>query len=60
MPYVADASACSATRGGWHYDVDPMRGRPTQLILCQETCRVINQVQGASIDRRIGCQTVPL
>lgn len=60
VPYVGGAAACSATRGGWHYDVDPTRGRPTQVILCPETCRVINQVQGASIDLRIGCQTVPL
>lgn len=60
VPYVRGADQCSATRGGWHYDVDPTRATPTQVILCPETCRVINQVQGAAIDLRIGCQTVPL
>lgn len=60
VPYVRGVEQCSADRGGWHYDVDPTRATPTQVILCPETCRVINQVQGAVIDLRIGCQTVPL
>ena len=60
VPYVGGAERCNAERGGWHYDTDPRRATPTQILLCPETCRVINQVMGARMDLRIGCQTIPL
>jgi hypothetical protein len=60
VPYVSSPDRCSESRGGWHYDVDPRRATPTRITLCAETCRVINQVSGAQVDIRVGCQTVPL
>jgi hypothetical protein len=53
LPYVGDASGCG--NGGWHYDVDPSQGTPSQIITCPETCALFEE--GGDIAIRVGCDT---
>jgi hypothetical protein len=53
--YVRDASRCPAS-GGWYYDVDPARGVPTQVLVCESTCGAIKSAANARVDIRYGCE----
>jgi hypothetical protein len=55
--YVRDPARCDATRGGWHYDVDPAQGTPTRVILCDASCRQWKGDAGNRVAIRFGCQT---
>ncbi len=57
--YVASASACDATTGGWYYDVLPSKGTPTQIIACPTTCSTFQAATDqASVGIALGCMTV--
>jgi hypothetical protein len=58
VPYVGSADRCDKDRGGWHYDVDPASGTPTQILLCEATCRRTKATVGLSVGLRFGCQTI--
>lgn len=58
IPYVGEAARCHASRGGWHYDVDPATGAPTRIITCPATCTRIKSLPDAKVDLRFGCKTV--
>jgi hypothetical protein len=59
LPYVKSAANCGA-QGGWYYDVDPASGgKPTKIIVCQNTCDTLKAAgQGSKVDVVQGCQTV--
>ena len=57
--YVASASACDPTTGGWYYDVLPKDGTPTKIIACPTTCSTFQAATDqASVGIALGCQTV--
>jgi hypothetical protein len=60
VPYVGSADRCDPDRGGWHYEIDPATGTPTQVLLCEATCRKTKVTVGLSIDLRFGCQTITI
>lgn len=57
LPYVGDASKCTAT-GGWYYDVDPMVGTPKKILMCPATCTSFKATTGQKIDIEVGCKTI--
>ena len=54
LGHVANASACTASAGGWYYD-NPTA--PTQIILCDSSCGAINAGSGATVEVLLGCAT---
>ncbi len=57
LRYVVSSDRCDPARGGWYYDVDPLGGRPTQVLLCPATCTRVKDTAGVSVQLRFGCQT---
>jgi hypothetical protein len=55
--YVPDAQACSATDGGWYYDVDPTKGMPTKILLCPTSCTAVTTQTGVKVDIKLNCAT---
>lgn len=55
---VASASACSATKGGWYYDVLPTQGTPTSVKVCPATCDRFRADPRGRVDLIVGCKTV--
>ncbi|HMF43941.1 MAG TPA: hypothetical protein VKQ32_24880 [Polyangia bacterium] len=56
---VKDRASCSATKGGWYYDVDPSTGATPQTIsICDTSCAQMKADPGGRIDILLGCQTV--
>lgn len=55
--YTATADRCDPMRGGWYYDVEPSKGTPTRIFVCEATCRQLKQQTDAAVDLRFGCQT---
>ena len=49
---VAEATACSATTGGWYYDSTTA---PTMIVLCPATCTPLMNTAGSSLQVLIGC-----
>jgi hypothetical protein len=58
VPYVGDPSKCDPQKGGWYYDVDPMKGTPTKVMLCPATCMMVKADSGGQVDIVQGCKTV--
>jgi hypothetical protein len=59
--YVPSASACTATKGGWHYDVDPdMGGKPTAIVACPSTCTQFQADMAGRVDIQLGCVTITI
>lgn len=58
IPYVGSAAACDATKGGWYYDVDPSKGTPKKIILCDASCKALQGDSTAKIDIEVGCATI--
>jgi hypothetical protein len=50
---VADAAACGAG-GGWYFD-DP--AMPTRIIVCPESCVLIENATQSSVEIQLGCKT---
>src|SRR6185436_8260484 len=56
---VAGKAACSPTRGGWYYDVNPgAGGKPTEIVACDATCTALRMDPRGQVDIVLGCQTV--
>jgi hypothetical protein len=58
LPYVKSPANCGTT-GGWYYDVDPATGgKPTTILLCDNTCTVLKSAAGqGSVEILQGCLT---
>jgi hypothetical protein len=56
---VKDRASCSATKGGWYYDVDPATGAAPQTIsICDTSCAQMKADPAGRIDILLGCKTV--
>jgi hypothetical protein len=56
---VKDRASCSATRGGWYYDVDPSTGATPQTIsTCDVTCNQLKADPVGQVDILLGCKTI--
>ena len=55
--YVGGADRCDPIRGGWFYDVDPAGGTPTRILLCEATCKRLQEVRDTKVDLRFGCKS---
>jgi hypothetical protein len=56
---VKDRASCSATKGGWYYDVDPSTGATPQTIsICDASCTAAKADPAGRIDILLGCKTV--
>jgi len=55
IPKVMDLAACPSPGLGWYYDNN---AKPTQIILCPDTCTQISMDAKASINVVLGCGTV--
>jgi hypothetical protein len=53
---VPSSSDCANVAGGWYYD-DP--GQPTKILVCPQTCALLQGAPTASITIKFGCATVP-
>jgi len=47
---------CGSVANGWHYD-DP--SNPKQVLVCSQTCTMLQAAAGATVDIVFGCDTVP-
>jgi Mg-chelatase subunit ChlD len=55
---VHDRASCSATKGGWYYDVDPATGAVPQTInICPITCTQLQADSAGRVDVLLGCTT---
>jgi hypothetical protein len=56
---VKDRGSCSATQGGWYYDVDPSTGATPQTIsICETSCAALRADPAGRVDVLLGCKTV--
>jgi hypothetical protein len=55
--YVRSVERCHPERGGWYYDVDPARGTPTAVRICDASCARFKAEVGGRVELRFGCQT---
>jgi len=56
---VKNHAACSATKGGWYYDVDPSTGAaPKTISICETSCNALKADPGGRVDILLGCKTV--
>jgi hypothetical protein len=54
---VHDKTACDARRGGWYYDVDPAKGTPQNISICDTSCAQLRGDAAGRVDVLVGCQT---
>jgi hypothetical protein len=52
---IDSAAECSGVTNGWYYD-DP--SAPSSLVLCPDTCALVQADPAGVIDIVIGCETV--
>jgi hypothetical protein len=52
---VASANDCGSVVDGWYYD-DPTT--PNSIVLCPQTCSMVQGDPGAKLDIQMGCATV--
>jgi hypothetical protein len=52
---TGDSAGCAASGGGWYYD-DPTQ--PKKIILCPNTCDIVQYDPGGELDYAIGCKTI--
>jgi hypothetical protein len=61
LVYVGNAAACTTatttTKVGWYYDVDPSKGTPSTIKVCDATCARIKAEAGGTVQLRFGCRT---
>lgn len=56
---VKGRAACSATKGGWYYDVDPSTGAtPSTISICDTSCAQMKADPAGRVDVLLGCKTV--
>jgi Mg-chelatase subunit ChlD len=55
---VPDRGACSASKGGWYYDVDPnTRATPRTINICPTACTQLQADPAGRVDILLGCST---
>jgi hypothetical protein len=55
---VSSKAACSPTKGGWYYDVDPANGgTPQNISICDTTCTQLRGDAAGRVDVLLGCKT---
>jgi len=57
--YAGSANGCG-TQGGWYYDVDPNRGTPSKIVVCDATCAGFKADPRGTVKVLLGCQTMPV
>jgi hypothetical protein len=58
LGYWTDKSKCSATAGGWYYDIDPSTGgTPTAIITCDESCQQLKADPNGQVNIALGCMS---
>jgi hypothetical protein len=56
---VKNRAACSATKGGWYYDVDPNTGAaPKTISICDTSCAQMRADPAGRVDVLLGCMTM--
>jgi hypothetical protein len=55
LPKVADKAHCPATGDAWYYDDN---SKPTQILLCDTSCKTVSNDSTGSISMIIGCASV--
>jgi hypothetical protein len=55
IPKVADKASCPASGEAWYYDNN---AAPTQIILCDATCKEVAADSNAQVAVAVGCATV--
>ncbi|MFZ5892304.1 MAG: hypothetical protein ACOY0T_14695 [Myxococcota bacterium] len=60
--YVTEKAKCDPSNGGWYYDQDPLQGgKPTRIIVCDQSCSQFQSIQDGRVDIALRCKTeVPL
>jgi hypothetical protein len=53
----SDAACASAASDAWHYDVDPTKNTPQQIIVCPGACSKIKADSSAVVNLQIGCKS---
>ena len=53
---VASASDCSQVVNGWYYD---NLSNPTKILVCPQTCSLLQAADDAEINIQFGCATIP-
>lgn len=56
LGYVASPGDCANVQGGWYYD-NP--SAPTKVLVCPQTCQVIQGVPNAEVQILFGCASEP-
>jgi len=54
---VHDKTACDARQGGWYYDVDPAKGTPQNISICDTSCTQLRGDPAGRVDVLLGCKT---
>ena len=54
IPKVSDKAHCPPNGKAWYYDND---NAPTQIILCDATCKTITADTSGEVDVLLGCAT---
>jgi len=56
---VKNRASCSATKGGWYYDVDPSTGaKPQTISICDTSCTALKADLSGKVNILLGCQTI--
>jgi hypothetical protein len=56
---VKNRAACSATKGGWYYDVDPTTGAiPKTISICETSCAQMRADAAGKVEILLGCLTI--
>jgi hypothetical protein len=56
LTQVTDVSKCGTIKDAWYYDDN---AKPTQIILCPDTCTEANSTAGTKIEALVGCAAPP-
>lgn len=54
---VHDKTACDPRQGGWYYDVDPAKGTPQNISICDTSCTQLRGDPAGRVDVLVGCKT---
>jgi hypothetical protein len=54
---VPNKAACDPRQGGWYYDVDPAKGTPQNISICDTSCTQLQGDSAGRVDVLVGCKT---
>jgi hypothetical protein len=55
VPYVGSELGCDPMTGGFYYDVPPEQGTPSQVILCDRSCNVLDTSEDPLVEVFTSC-----